>query len=542
MPVRLSSIVPVCARRRRALPLLVAPLLIVLSGADLYIDAEGRVTQDPAALAREQRFFELRDRADGMRRNPSIAPEQTIAAYQYALTVRGDRDDALRVGILWRMAETYGDAAYASVRAIGRVGEEALLATGGDVEAMLEAMQEVFEAENKGRPNRHYVEKMIAQYEVLAAEAEDIDPLLSARAKMETARGWSNIREFEQSIEIWNEALRAAQARLASNDLDADEREEWERVHLHASTAIPSLEQIMPANRSARTRETERASGSGGDEGLAPADTAPQEMVESHSETDVLEALLTQRAERGFRKESLRVDGNPLAGTAALVPVGGISVEDAIGLIRRAYEVRLCREFDIAVPGGLPPIHFSIHEGQRLVDALDALEEASGGVARWRLLEGRIVVTVRAEHEVDVPGMMDQIVEVFIEESRLMDALLALEASFNEQHRGDIPLILSLNCEWSEEPDRELYWLSGAMTVREAVLRLLAQMDDPSATYSLLRSGGRVNQVSVSISTQPCGRRDAFPIEFEASRERRLQYQQAIDEARAAAEREGAAE
>jgi len=251
-----------------------------------------------------------------------------------------------------------------------------------------------------------------------------------------------------------------------------------------------------------------------------------------------LEVLSALRAERDFRKESLRVDGDPFAGTAALVPVGGIAIADAIGLLRRGYEIPLCTEWDLDAHDAPPPIQFSIHEGERLVDALDSLEEASGGTARWRLLEGRIVITVRAAHEVEVPGMLDQIVEVAIEETSLRDALLELEASFNEQHRYGLPFLLGLGCDIADAQARVPYRLSGRMTLREAILGLLSQMDDPWATYSLTQYGGRAAQNRVLIRTRPCAEvRDAL-IRIEASGERRNQYQQAIDEARAAAERE----
>jgi len=252
MPMQFVSSFRAFAAKRCRLFLMAAPLLLILSGTDLYVDAEGRVTHNPAALERERQFFELRDRADGMRKTSGIAPEQTIAVYEQALTALGDRDEKLQVDVLRRMAETYADAAYAGARILGRVGEEALSASGGDVDAMLEAMQREFEAANKGRPNAFYVDKLIEQYKLVAAESAEIDPLLSARSLMEAARGASSIRDHDQAIELWDQALQAAQAHLASPSLDADEREEWEKVRLHANTAISNLEQIITTNTGVR--------------------------------------------------------------------------------------------------------------------------------------------------------------------------------------------------------------------------------------------------------------------------------------------------
>jgi hypothetical protein len=255
-----------------------------------------------------------------------------------------------------------------------------------------------------------------------------------------------------------------------------------------------------------------------------------------------IEALNDLRAEQDHTKESLDGILNPDDGSITMVPLIGNTFSDAVGLIREAYKIPICIEYDCP-PGEVPPPKpYKIEFNQSLLSALDELSALwVDGLVEWRLMEGRIVLTARTEHDLGTPATLDRIVKVDIEAFTLEEALRALEIAFNEQHRDNMPLILSLACINVDilpgEESRKPYLLSGNISMREALLTLLQQIGNTSAFYSFGQQGGNLVRPynHVYFLMKPCHQDPMFDhvIYLEDLIDRRDRYWRAIDEAQA---------
>lgn len=255
-----------------------------------------------------------------------------------------------------------------------------------------------------------------------------------------------------------------------------------------------------------------------------------------------LDSLNDLRAEQDHTKESLDAILNPDDGSITMVPLIGNTFSDAVGLIREAYKIPICIEYDCP-PGEVPPSKpYRIEDNQSLLSALDELSALwVDGLVEWRLMEGRIVLTARTEHDLGTPATLDRIVKVDIEAFTLEEALSALEIAFNEQHRDNMPLILSLACInvdiLAGEESRKPYLLTGAMSMREALLIIIQQTENQSSCYSYAQEGSNLVRTihHIYIQARPCHQDPMFDhvIYLEDLIDRRDRYWRAIDEAQA---------
>ena len=256
-----------------------------------------------------------------------------------------------------------------------------------------------------------------------------------------------------------------------------------------------------------------------------------------------IETLNDLRAEQDHTKESLDAILNPDDGSITMVPLIGNTFSDAVGLIRDAYKIPICIEYDCP-PGEVPPPKpYRIEVNQSLLSALDELSALWGdGLVEWRLMEGRIVVTARAANDLGTPAALDKTVKVDMEAFTLAEALGALEIAFNEQHRDGLPIIISLACVnveiFDNEKPLEAYHLSGNFPMREALLYLLQQTGNTSSFYNFAQQGGhRVRLYNrVRILMHPCQEDPMFDrvIFSEDLLDRLERYWRAIDDAQSA--------
>ena len=124
------------------------------------------------------------------------------------------------------------------------------------------------------------------------------------------------------------------------------------------------------------------------------------------------------------------------------------------------------------------------------MDALDKVENVSDGLVRWMLLHERIVLSATGPVPRDEFHVMDWPLEVDIEADTLLGALEQIEAAFNETYPDSPPLIvkpLYVQLDLQGRPEGAgqtgTFLLRTESTLREAVLSVLDQMEDPAVCY-----------------------------------------------------------
>lgn len=224
---------------------------------------------------------------------------------------------------------------------------------------------------------------------------------------------------------------------------------------------------------------------------LEPAPVAPLPAVTP-------ELLTSLRAPARIEK----VDYQLVETERGPMPVSdGLSTHhSAIRALRAAFPVPLCKEFvygdqEIRDRKATLRFPFAVEANERLVDALDKLEEISDGLVRWMLLHERIVLTATGPVRRDEFHVMDWPLEVDIEADTLLEALEQVEAAFNKTYPDSPPLIVhshyvQLDLQGRPEGSGQTgkFLLRTESTLREAVLSLLDQMQDPAVCYGFFAS------------------------------------------------------
>ncbi|MCK5861229.1 MAG: hypothetical protein KAH38_02005 [Candidatus Hydrogenedentes bacterium] len=166
------------------------------------------------------------------------------------------------------------------------------------------------------------------------------------------------------------------------------------------------------------------------------------------------------------------------------------SIVNAIFALKEGFNIAISREYHPEVPNDIRFL-YSVTANERLVDALNNLVTATGNRICWRLLEGMLVVTeIENGKRVSEVQACDRVVTANIDGESIYDALLQLEAAYNEQH-PDIPLLIrapfypvvqkSLEMK-AENP--ALFVLAGSDTLRNHFLQLLDQFNQSFSDYS----------------------------------------------------------
>ena len=167
--------------------------------------------------------------------------------------------------------------------------------------------------------------------------------------------------------------------------------------------------------------------------------------------------------------------------------IDGMSDQGSVPLtLWKAFPtVPLCQEW--APSGESPRFPFAVEANERLVDALDKLRENSDGFMDWALLHGRIVVTAKAP----ASEIMDRLVRVDVTAKTLQEAFEQVEAAYNERY-SDMPVLASplyprLLSKGRTDVLGETspFELQTEGSLREVVLTILEQTEDPAICYSL---------------------------------------------------------
>jgi len=162
--------------------------------------------------------------------------------------------------------------------------------------------------------------------------------------------------------------------------------------------------------------------------------------------------------------------------------------------LTKAYPVLpVCQEWAYAPSAGdSSRFPYAVEANERLVDALDKLKQNSNGFLQWMLLHQRIVVTARPLANKGETYIMDRSVRVEIEADTLLHALEQLEVAYNNRYPEDQPLsfdpvYLHLLMKGPSEGSAQAGKLVLKMEapLRELVLALLDEMQDPALCYSL---------------------------------------------------------
>jgi hypothetical protein len=154
-----------------------------------------------------------------------------------------------------------------------------------------------------------------------------------------------------------------------------------------------------------------------------------------------------------------------------------------------AFKVPYC--FECVHPARSPKFPFAVESNERLVDALDKLKQNSNGFFEWMLLHQRIVLSAQPPAGKNAIYIMDRPISVQIGAETLQAALEQVEAAYNKQY-FDLPLVVlptsprlvpKARPEASGETGKFVLKQEG--TLREAVLAILDQMQDPAVCYGL---------------------------------------------------------
>jgi len=167
---------------------------------------------------------------------------------------------------------------------------------------------------------------------------------------------------------------------------------------------------------------------------------------------------------------------------------GGATQGQAVSAIKEAFQIPVCQEWAYqAASGEGPRFPFAVEANERLVDALDKLKQNSNGFMQWMLLHERIVVTAQAPASRGGPYIMERSIRVEIDANTLEEALEQVEVAYNKQY-SDMPPLLTdpfLPSLVLRGPPTGKFSLKLEGTLREVVLDVLDEMQDPALCYSL---------------------------------------------------------
>ncbi|HPG69926.1 MAG TPA: hypothetical protein PLO37_24000 [Candidatus Hydrogenedentes bacterium] len=200
-----------------------------------------------------------------------------------------------------------------------------------------------------------------------------------------------------------------------------------------------------------------------------------------------VEMLTALRAQERVAAETRRT-GTDREGKPYVVEADGTTQVYATLALRKTYNVPCCVEFAPSKPEVRFP--FVIEPNQRLVDALDALKQKSGGFAQWRLLHGRIILSYGQPGKEGEMAVMDRPVKMELSAATWREAMLQIESAYNEQY-DDMPLVVHVICPESNdevpilgEGKGEALEIETEASLREIVLSILDKIGDPRITYT----------------------------------------------------------
>ena len=209
--------------------------------------------------------------------------------------------------------------------------------------------------------------------------------------------------------------------------------------------------------------------------------------------------------------------------------IDGMSDQGSVPLtLWKAFPtVPLCQEW--APSGESPRFPFAVEANERLVDALDKLRENSDGFMDWALLHGRIVVTAKAP----ASEVMDRTVRVDVTAETLQEALEQVEAAYNERY-SDVPVLvrptpprLMLKTRPDVQARTALFELQTEGSLREVVLTILEQMEDPAICYGLAEVTDSKERHYFALHTT---KRDAPDLDTYANNEESLLHDRMLED------------
>lgn len=203
------------------------------------------------------------------------------------------------------------------------------------------------------------------------------------------------------------------------------------------------------------------------------------------------EMLLSLRAHHGMDVSKDPLNVTPVVEDGQIVSLerkeNKATLDSAESYLARAFDINICSE-------GAPHTQFSkldyvldynIEMNERLVDALDRFVEASNEHISWRLLDGRLVLSVSSKDDSFPIG--DRMMQVDIDAATIGEALSQLEDAYNEQYT-DVPFAFYTRDHTffhSNAITGNRFRAKGQDTLRNIVISLLNQWDPAQASYSL---------------------------------------------------------
>jgi len=163
------------------------------------------------------------------------------------------------------------------------------------------------------------------------------------------------------------------------------------------------------------------------------------------------------------------------------------TISSACSVLRSTFDIPISYEGAPQDPsfGSTYTFDYKVQANERLVDALNRLVEATNDQLQWRLLEGRLIMTVVPEEQAETTLIGDRQVQVNIQADTFGDALQQVENAYNQQHT-DIPLAVHIsNYEVAHKSatQKSGLVLEGNYPLRSIVVKLLNQVDALQAEY-----------------------------------------------------------
>ena len=203
------------------------------------------------------------------------------------------------------------------------------------------------------------------------------------------------------------------------------------------------------------------------------------------------ELLLSLRASQGMDVSRDPLNVTPIMQEGQLVSVerkwDKAALDSAMFFLTQAFDIHISYEkaVDQEFSAEKRSFEYSVGVNERLVDALEKLVEASEGYIRWRLLDGRIVLTAMPDDDRITAG--DRTLQVDIDTATMGEALFQLEKAYNEQHT-DVPLAFytrDYGMFHSRAVKDDRFRVKGQDTLRNIIISLMNQWDPAKAYYSL---------------------------------------------------------
>ncbi|NLN94215.1 MAG: hypothetical protein GX130_13035 [Candidatus Hydrogenedens sp.] len=203
------------------------------------------------------------------------------------------------------------------------------------------------------------------------------------------------------------------------------------------------------------------------------------------------EMLLSLRARQGMDVSKDPLNVSPVMDEGQIVPTtrkeNKATFDSAAYFLMRAFDIDISFEIavDLEFSNEKRSFYYSVGINERLFDALEKLVEASEGYIRWRLLDGRIVLTAMPDDDRITAG--DRILQVDIDAATMGEALSQLERAYNEQYT-DVPFIFDTRDHkffHSNTAAGDRFRVQGQNTLRDIIISLLNQWNPIKAYYRL---------------------------------------------------------